>query len=121
MKHLIQGHYKQMILAFYLSWYLYIVINYFDSNYLIWSNALLIAIVVGIALNLSANNSKKSNWVTLRFFLIPFAVSSYTALISGRGFVAIFPSSFMETAAGLLISCGFVLVYLLYLMKTNKS
>lgn len=112
-------HYRQLILSFYLVWYLFIAIRYFNPSTEIWLNALVIACVVGIAINLSANQSKKSFWNSIRFFIIPFAVSSYTALIKGKDFFLIFPANLWETLLGISICLVFVLLYYLILRRKN--
>ena len=94
------------VLWCYLIWYFVTVTNYFDSSPAIWLNALGISGVIGVALLLSLGNSgvrKTDSWVTFRLFFMPFAVSSFSSLIKGHGFILIFPPHLPElmTATGL--------------------
>lgn len=99
------------VLWCYLIWYLAIVIRYFDPSYAIWLNSLGISSVIGIALTLSvaqAGTAPHSHWQTFRLFLMPFCVSSFSALIKGQGFFLIFPPSPHENAVLLAICLTFV-------------
>ena len=78
----------------FLIWYLATVIHHFDPTPAIWLNALGISAIIGVALYLSVDEPGKpppDRWTTLRLFLMPFCVSSFSQLIKGRGFVLIFP------------------------------
>ena len=67
---------------------------YFDPNPQLWLNALGICGVIGTALGLSVDRS--SPWQTFRLYLMPFAVSSFAALIKERGFMVIFSPQLTE-------------------------
>ena len=84
----------------YLIWYAITVIHYFDPAPAIWLNSVGISLVIGVALILSVNTSslRSDPWQTFRLFLMPFCVSSFAALIKGRGFVLIFPPTLEENA-----------------------
>ena len=112
-------HWKSLTLTFYFIWYVYIVVIHFDSTFEIWSNALVIALVVGVALNANAGHSDhRDNWAkTARFFVIPFCVSSYAALIKDAGFFFIFPTDVMEVITGLAICSVAVVAHNAYLAK----
>lgn len=61
-----------------------------------WLNAVGIALVVGLILAANAIPSggtwrQLGRWPLLRFFLIPFCVSSFSAAMRDAGLVAIFP------------------------------
>jgi hypothetical protein len=79
----------------YLIWYLVVVLRYFDPAPAIWLNSLGISAVVGLALLLSVDRARPvtDRWQTFRLFLMPFCVSSFAALIKGRGFTLVFPPS----------------------------
>ena len=65
----------------------------------IWLNALGISAIIGIALYLSVREPGKpppDRWTTLRLFLMPFCVSSFSQLIKGKGFVLVFPPDLHE-------------------------
>ncbi len=82
------------VLCCYLIWYLGVVYLYFDATRSIWLNSLGISAIIGFALFLSVGGTKQFwSWQTARLFAMPFCVSSFSALIKGRGFVLIFPSN----------------------------
>ena len=102
----------KIVLWCYLIWYLSIVYFYFDPSPRIWLNAVGISVVIGIALNLSVSRpagTKVDFWQTFRLFMMPFAVSSFSSLIKGQGFVLVFPPRLDE----LLISGGLCLLFVL--------
>jgi hypothetical protein len=85
----------------FLLWYLATVIQHFDPAPAIWLNALGISAIIGIALYLSVREPGKpapDRWTVLRLFMMPFCVSSFSALIKGRGFVLVFPPDLHELA-----------------------
>jgi hypothetical protein len=99
----------------YLIWYLATVIRYFDPAPPIWLNSLGISLVVGIALLLSVNRAGAMSadpWQTFRLFFMPFAVSSFSALIKGHGFILVFPPSATEVGIQLGSCAAFILVVL---------
>lgn len=100
----------------FLIWYLATVIHHFDPAPAIWLNALGISVIVGIALYLSVREPGKpppDRWTTLRLFLMPFCVSSFSQLIKGRGFVLIFPPNSHEIAISSAACAVFVVAALL--------
>ena len=89
----------RMALWCFLIWYLATVIHHFDPAPAIWLNALGISGIIGVALYLSVREPGKpppDRWTLLRLFLMPFCVSSFSALIKGKGFVLIFPPDLHE-------------------------
>ena len=86
------------ILWCYLIWYLAAVVLYFDPSPALWLTSIGISAIMGYALWLSAVNSptgriKIGRWQLFRLYMAPFAVSSFAALIKGKGFVlVIFPT-----------------------------
>ena len=97
----------------FLIWYLATVIHHFDATPAIWLNALGISAIIGVALYLSVREPGKpppDNWTTLRLFLMPFCVSSFSSLIKGKGFVLIFPPSLHENAIA-LAACALFVVF----------
>ena len=102
---------SQLILWCYLAWYLAIVSLYFEPSPVLWVSSLGISVLIGIALNLATRqpNQKTDRWVVFRLFLIPFCVSSYSALIKGKGFILLFPPDTKGLLLGLL-SCLAVIV-----------
>ena len=96
----------------YLIWYLVTVMNYFDPSPAIWLNAVGISGVIGVALLLSVGNPsirKADRWQTFRLFFMPFAVSSFSSLIKGHGFILIFPPRLPELITAVSLCAGFIL------------
>lgn len=101
----------KMALWCYLIWYLVIATLYFDPAPAIWLNALGISGVIGIALWLGVrtpNAGLADRWQVFRLFLTPFCVSSFSALIKGKGFVLIFPPGLEELALAAGACAAFV-------------
>jgi hypothetical protein len=96
----------------YLLWYLVTVFNYFDPAPLIWLNAAGISALMGVAILLSVGNAIRNApdrvWQVLRFFLMPFCVSSFSSLIKGKGFVLIVPPTATELAVSVGVCLAFV-------------
>jgi hypothetical protein len=86
------------ILWCYLIWWATAVTLYFDPSPALWLTSLGISAIVGCALWLSSVHSpagriKIGRWQLFRLFMAPFGVSSFSALIKGKGFfLVIFPT-----------------------------
>ncbi len=80
------------VLWCYLIWYLVVLVRYFDSSLRIWLTSLGLSAIIGTALYISstANGNKLTFWQIARLFMMPFFVSSFSALVKGRGFTLIF-------------------------------
>lgn len=108
----------RLILWCYLIWYLVVLVRYFDAGPLLWLTSLGISAIIGVALVISTTSSSKGTtklegWQTFRLFLMPFCVSSFAALVKGRGFILIFSPRLPENllAFGLcLVFCAVVMV-----------
>ena len=106
----------KIVLWCFLIWYASTVIHHFDPTPAIWLNALGISALIGVALYLSVQEPGKpppDRWTTLRLFMMPFCVSSFSQLIKGRGFVLIFPPQATELMVSLGACVAFVAVVLL--------
>ena len=102
----------KIVLWCFLLWYIATVIHHFDATPSIWLNALGISGVIGVALYLSVREPGKAppdRWTTLRLFLMPFCVSSFSQLIKGKGFVLVFPPDIHEIAISLAACAVFVI------------
>jgi hypothetical protein len=90
----------KIVLWCYLIWYGVLAARYFDPAPAIWLNAVGISAVVGVALWLGVRSAtqRPGGWQVFRLFLTPFCVSSFSALIKGKGFVLVFPPSGAEAA-----------------------
>ncbi|MFT6164596.1 MAG: asparagine N-glycosylation enzyme membrane subunit Stt3 [Zhongshania aliphaticivorans] len=103
----------KIVLWCYLIWYLTTVYFYFDPAPKIWINALGISAIIGLGLMLSVDASG-SRWQTARLFMMPFAVSSFSALIKGQGFLFVFSPVLNELLVGVAL-CAMFVVLVLYL------
>jgi hypothetical protein len=82
----------RLILWCYLIWYLVVLAHYFDPSPRIWLTSLGLSAIIGTALYISstANGNKLECWQIIRLYLMPFFVSSFSALVKGRGFILVF-------------------------------
>jgi hypothetical protein len=129
MKGLIQYLYQlklsKAILWCYLIWYLVIVGFYFDPSPKIWTNALGISAVIGTALLLSVSSSqpdktgKRDHWQTFRLYMMPFCVSSFSALIKDQGFIIVISPRIGETLIAVLCCLSFL--FIVSVIKTMKN
>lgn len=106
----------QMVLWCYLMWYCYFASVYFSSSYNIWLNSLGLAGFVGFAMFLSTGPCSSDRlrdcfWQTVRLFVAPFLVSSFSALVKGKGFVFIFSPKMEENAAAFILCLSLILVW----------
>jgi hypothetical protein len=113
-----------MVLWCYLIWYLCILWLYFDAAPALWLNSLGISVLIGSGLLLSVGQrpSKANAWQTLRLYLMPLGVSSFAALIKGKGFYLIVPPHLGEALLCLGSCIGFVsLVMLLQFFRPQTE
>ena len=107
----------QRVLWCYLIWYLYALARYFDPSPSLWLSSLGISAIVGTALYLSTARAGRmpvrlDRWQITRLFLMPFCVSSFAALIKGRGFVLIFHPSLRDNVLAASLCAAFVVATL---------
>jgi len=96
----------------YLIWYLATVVAHFDASPAIWLSSLGISGIVGVALLLSVRSETpalSNSWQTFRLFLMPFCVSSFSALIKDQGYILVLPSRPLELYISLALCAAFVL------------
>ncbi|NJL20708.1 MAG: hypothetical protein HC895_07695 [Leptolyngbyaceae cyanobacterium SM1_3_5] len=124
MKRLIQYFYEvkfaKIVLWCYLIWYLVILYFYFDPSLKLWINSIGISLVIGTGLLLSVSSSKKDSWQTFRLYLMPFCVSSFSALIKEQGFIVFVSPKLKETLTAVLSCVLFLLVILLIKFTQRK-
>ena len=102
---------KKVVLWCYFIWYLVTVAHYFDPSPTIWLNSLGISAVIGVALLLSVGPKSAGpadRWQTVRLFLIPFCVSSFSSLIKGRGYVLVLPPRPAEQVMSVGLCAAFI-------------
>jgi len=102
----------RLILWCYAIWYGVAFVQYFDPSPALWLTSLGLSGIVGCALLLSTRAAigvaKLGGWGIFRLFLMPFCVSSFAALVKGRGFILIFAPDFAENLLALALCAGFV-------------
>jgi len=103
------------ILWCYAIWYVVVLVRYFDANPQIWLTSLGLSGIIGCALLLSTRAAMKgaplAPWGVFRLFLMPFCVSSFSALVKGRGFFLVFSPKWKETVTATALCalfCGFI-------------
>lgn len=125
MKWLIQYLYTikldKTILWCYLIWYLVVVCFHFDPAIKIWMNSIGISVVIGtgLMLSVSSNPDKKDFWQAFRLYLMPFCVSSFSALIKDRGFIVFISPNITETIVA--VSCCILFVSVIFGVKFCKN
>jgi hypothetical protein len=100
----------RLILWCYFIWYVVVLARYFDASLRLWLTSLGLSAIIGFALYLStvsgASTVKLEFWQIFRLFLMPFCVSSFAALVKGKGFILIFSPNMEEIglAVGLCLA-----------------
>ena len=131
MKGLIEYFYEikldKAVLWCYLIWYVVTVYFYFDPAPKIWINSLGISAVIGTGLLLSISSGdaastvkKRDHWQTFRLYLMPFCVSSFSALIKDRGFVVVISPNINETLISVFCCALFLLAVLVIKFSKRK-
>lgn len=94
----------RLVLWCYLIWYGFVLVHYFDPSPRLWLSSLGISAIIGTGLYLSTAHggrarTKLETWQVVRLYMMPFCVSSFAALIKGRGFLLVFDPSLSANAA----------------------
>lgn len=128
MKGLIQYFYEikldKTILWCYLIWYVIVTYFYFDPSLKIWINSVGISAVIGTGLLLSVSSSKTGKgdyWQTFRLYLMPFCVSSFSALIKDQGFIVFISPKIKENTVAVSCCILFLLAILAIKLVKNKT
>ena len=102
----------KLVLWCYLAWYFTIAACYFDPSPVVWLTALGMSGLIGIALIFATKvpGQAMDRWTMFRLFLFPFCVSSYSALIKGKGFFLIFPTEARPLLGG-VAACAVVVIF----------
>jgi hypothetical protein len=98
----------------YLIWWGFAAARCFDPSPRLWLSSLGLSLVIGTGLYLSTVHGGRTRmqlepWQVARLYLMPFCVSSFAALIKGRGFVLVFYPTFSENFGPALGCAVFVL------------
>lgn len=99
---------QKIMLWCYLIWWGFTVVNHFDPSIKLWTNSLGISVVIGTALVFSVSAATKDSWQVFRLYWMPFAVSSFAALIKGQGYWVIFSPHAQENLQAALACLIFV-------------
>jgi hypothetical protein len=103
----------RLVLWCYFIWYLVVLVRYFDPSPQIWATSFGLCAIIGFALYINTTRSGPARlsigfWPTVRLFMMPLCVSSFAALVKGRGFVLIFSPDPWEIAAAVGLCAGLV-------------
>ncbi len=104
----------RIILWCYAIWYAVNVTNHFDPRLRLWLTSIGLSAIIGAALFIGTRSSslgrtELDRWQIFRLYLMPFCVSSFSALVKDAGYILIFPPTLKENAAGLVLIGLFVL------------
>lgn len=111
------------ILWCYFIWWALSIVNHFDSTPRIWLTSVGLSGIIGAALLISTQSQSSGRWVwpdrwvTFRLFLMPFCVSSFSALVKSAGYILVFPPSWRENAIGI----GAIIAFLLLVFSVKQS
>ena len=114
----------RLILWCYFIWYLVVLVRYFDPSMRLWLTSLGLSAIIGFALYISTVTAgtkqvKLEFWQTFRLFLMPFCVSSFAALVKGKGFILVFSPKAGEI--GLAVGLCLLLCAVVRLAKWHRK
>lgn len=100
----------KVVLWCYFVWWVFVAVRYFDPSPTLWASSLGLSAIIGTGLYLSTAyagdlRARLGFWPVFRFYLMPFCVSSFAALIKGHGFILIFHPNLRDNVAALAL-CG---------------
>src|SRR5690349_10475607 len=95
----------RIILWCYAIWYAVNVSNHFELRARLWLTSLGLSMIIGTALVISTRSSTRGktaldHWQIFRLFLMPFCVSSFSALVKDAGYILVFPPTLRENVIG---------------------
>jgi len=107
----------RIILWCYAIWYAVNVWNHFELRVRLWLTSLGLSLIIGTALVISTRSSSRGKteldrWQIFRLFLMPFCVSSFSALVKDAGYILVFPLALRENVFGVSLICAFVVAVL---------
>jgi len=112
----------RVLLWCYLLWYLVVLVRYFDPDPRLWLTSFGMSLIIGLALYVSTTSSAGVRgglgfWPTVRLFMMPFCVSSFAALVKGKGFILVFSPN----ASDLLWGAGLCASFLATVFAVKSS
>jgi len=101
----------RLVLWCYFIWYLVVLVRYFEPNPRLWLTSFGLSVIIGFALYVNTTRSGPTRlqlgvWPTVRLFMMPFCVSSFSALVKGRGFILIFSPNPWDIVAAVGLCAG---------------
>lgn len=100
------------ILWCYLIWYLVMGALHFEASPRLWLTSVGLGLIIGYALTLSVSSgetgARRDRWQLFRLYLMPFCVSSFSALVKDRGFILIFSSKMAENGLAAALCVAFI-------------
>lgn len=107
----------KVLLWCYFVWYAFVVARYFDAAPTLWATSCGLSLIIGTGLYISTSYTGRTRtrlgfWPVFRFYLMPFCVSSFAALIKGHGFILIFHPNLADNVTAFGLCAAFVLVVL---------
>ena len=112
----------RVILWCYAIWYAVNVTANFDARLRLWLTSAGLSAIIGTALLISTRSSSRGStlldrWQVFRLYLMPFCVSSFSALVKDAGYILVFPPTVQENLTGLGLIAAFVLLVLFFKAK----
>jgi hypothetical protein len=109
----------KMVLWCYLIWYGSVAARYFDPLPSLWLSSLGLSVIIGTGLYFSTAYAGPTRrllgfWPVFRFYLMPFCVSSFAALIKDKGFVLIFHPDIAGNLSSLALCGAFCAVVVVF-------
>ena len=114
---------KQVLWCYFI-WYLTMTALYFDPALHIWLTSIGVSSVIGIALMLSianGNSAPPDFWTKVRLFMMPFCVSSFSALVKNHGFILVLSPRWTEDALAVVICMLFLAAVYICKAVANRS
>jgi hypothetical protein len=99
----------RLLLWFYFLWYLVVLVRYFEPSASLWLTSLGLSAIIGLALYVSttAGGVRLNFWPVVRLFMMPFCVSSFAALVKGKGFILVFSPDWRDLLFGAALCATF--------------
>jgi hypothetical protein len=117
---------SRLILWSYVIWWLVMGAYHFTPDLRIWVTSLGIGLIVGYALMLctgpiTLDRFRTRFWESLRLFICPFMVSSFSAQVAGKDFLLVFSPWRQENASAVVSIALFLLLVRVLKLKTRAN
>jgi hypothetical protein len=121
LRYLAQLPVSHIILWSYVIWWVVMVHYYFRADVRLWLMSLGLGVIVGFALMLSTGPVSVERfrwrfWESMRLFICPLMVSSFSALVVGKDFILVFSPHRTEN----IIALGGIAVFLLLVFLSKR-